>query len=260
MSFLYVKVLLVLLFLVSNKTFSQLEVLENDEELYYEVSYSFINIGWVKFTTKKKDGSPDVYICNAVMKSNDALPFITVNYEFTSELITKDNNIFPVYFTSKEFKGNQTSILTYDFNYDSSFVNLKKIGFNNEIEYEKKMPLHSVYQDGLSIFYYARFNSFKNGSRNVPVLIHQDSSSLNINFNTAKKEIEIDEVDYPLSSVYVDGMSYFSAVFGLTGEFSGWFSNDKARIPLKSKLRVKIGNVTLELKDWKRKNWSPPKY
>ena len=67
-------------------------------------------------------------------------------------------------------------------------------------------------------------------------------------------------MDYDISSNFVDGVSYFKAVFGLTGDFSGWFSNDAAHIPLKAKLEVEIGNVTLELKSWKRKNWSPPKY
>ena len=63
-----------------------------------------------------------------------------------------------------------------------------------------------------------------------------------------------------ISSLYLEGFAYFTAVFGLTGDFSGWFSNDTAKIPLRAKLQVKIGSVSLELKCWKRKNWKPPQY
>lgn len=249
---------LVLLLLVSGKTFSQNEVFEDGEELYYEVYYSFINIGWVKFNTKSV--ATNTYLCTAVMKSNEGLPFVTVSFEFATEITVKDNAVRPLRFTSKEYKDNKVSILTYNFKYDSNIVDIKKTGYNNEIEFERRMTIHSVFQDGLSIFYYARYNSFKKESKYVPVLINQDSSGLDINFSTAKEQIDIGEVDYPISSVYIDGVSYFKAVFGHTGEFSGWFSNDKARIPLKSKLNVKIGKVTLELKSWKRKKWTPPKY
>ena len=253
-------ILMVLLLLAGNKTFSQSEVLADGEELIYEVYYSFINIGWTKFTTNRVIGTTNRYVCEAVLKSNDAMPFVTVDFNFISELEIKDNTLRPLKFTSKEFKEGRVSTLTYIFNYDSSFVDIKKIGYNGETEYGKRMHMYSVFQDGLSIFYYARFNYFSQKSLYVPVLINQDSISLRLNFNTNKTDVDIGEVDYDISSLFLDGRTDYEMVFGLTGDFSGWFSNDAARIPLKAKLKVKIGNITLELKAWKRKNWSPPKY
>ena len=52
----------------------------------------------------------------------------------------------------------------------------------------------------------------------------------------------------------------FISIFGLTGYFEGWFSNDEASIPIVAKMKVLIGNITLELKSWKREGWIPPKY
>lgn len=261
MSFIKYKVFfLVLLFSLSSKTFSQSAVFEDGEELYYDVYYSFISIGWVKFNTTKIRGSDDRYLCEAILKSNEGLPFVTVSYKFTSEIEIKDNNIRPVRFESQEFKDNKTSTLTYNFNYDSSFVDIRKIDYSGSEEYHKNMHLYTTYQDGLSIFYYARYNLFKNGTTLVPVLMNQDSTSMLINFSTAKKDVKISNISYDISSVFVDGTAYFIAVFGLTGDFTGWFSNDEARIPVKSKLKVKIGNITLELASWKRKNWAPPHY
>lgn len=251
---------IVLLLLGSNKTFSQSGVFSDGEELIYDVYYSFINIGWTKFNTTRVIGTKNVYKCEAVLKSNEALPFVTVDFYFISEIEVLDSYIRPLHFTSKEFKNGKASILTYDFHYDSSYAIIKKIGYEGQLEYEKHMPLVNVFQDGLSIFYFARFNFFSNKSADVPVLINQDSSSIHINYNTSKTDVDIDEVDYDISSVYLEGNTKYEFVFGLTGDFSGWFSNDAARIPVKARLKVKIGNVSLELAAWKRKNWNPPKY
>jgi hypothetical protein len=254
----YLIFILVLLLLNSNKTFSQSAVFQDGEELYYEVYYSFVNIGWLKFNTQKINN--DRFLCTAVLRSNDALPFVTVNFTFTSEIEIRDNNIRPFKFESKEVKDGRTSTLTYDFNYNTRFVDIKKIGFDNNIEYQKQMPLNAVYQDGLSIFYYARYNFFANHSVDIPVLFNQDSASVHIDFNTSKTDIDVDAIDYDVSSVLLQGSTDYQLVFGLTGAFSGWFSFDGARIPVKARLKVKIGNVSVELKSWKRTNWSAPKY
>jgi hypothetical protein len=185
---------------------------------------------------------------------------VTVNFEFTSEIQIKDNNIRPLRFESKEIKQGKTSLITYHFDYDSSFIDIKKTGFEGLIEYEKRMPIYAVYQDGLSIFYYARYNYFKDYTKDVPVLFNQDSSSIEINYNIIKKDIDIGAVDYDISSLLLQGSTNYQLVFGLTGEFSGWFTSDATRIPVKAKFKVKIGNVTLELKSWQRRNWVPPKY
>jgi hypothetical protein len=252
--------IIVLLLFSSNKTFSQSGVFSDGEELIYDVYYSFINIGWAKFNTTRVIGTKNIYKCEAVLKSNEAVPFVNVDFYFISEIEVLDNYIRPLQFTSKEFKDGKASVLTYDFNYDSSYVYIKKTGYNGQLEYEKRMPLTTVFQDGLSIFYFARFNFFSNKSVDVPVLINQDSSSIHIDYNTSKTDADIDEVDYDISSVYLEGNTKYEFVFGLTGDFSGWFSNDAARIPVKAKLKVKIGNVTLELKGWKRQGWKPPQY
>jgi hypothetical protein len=62
---------LVLLLLINSRTFSQSEVLYDGEELYYEVDYSFINIGWAKFNTEKMPGKENFYTTRAKLKSNN---------------------------------------------------------------------------------------------------------------------------------------------------------------------------------------------
>lgn len=262
----YSGLILVLLLIISSRTFSQSEVLYPGEELYYEVNYSFINIGWAKFTTESIAGKDNYFICRAKLKSNNSMPIVDVDYDFISEIELKDNRIITHRFTAYEYKDGKKSTLVCDFNYDSAFINIKKTGSDNNTDIDKKIFTSTKFQDGLSIFYYARdFVNFANrheGEVNIdtPVLMHTDTSKMSIKVNTKKTDVSISEVDYDIASVYLEGFSYFKAVFGLTGDFSGWFSYDEARIPLKAKLQVEIGSITLELKSWKHGSWQPPRY
>lgn len=250
----------VLLLFISSRTFSQSEVFYEGEELYYEVNYSFINIGWAKFTTEKVPGRENFYLCKAKLKSNNSLPLIDVDFEFISEIENINGKLKPHRFTSNQYKDGKKSVEVYDFLYDSAKVNIKRTGYEGNVEIEKSINTSTVFQDGLSIFYFARANTNKDRIEYVPVLMQTDTSMMKIDFSTKCTGIEISEADYEISSVYLEGVSYFTAVFGLTGEFSGWFSYDNARIPLKAKLQVEIGSITLELKSWKHGNWQPPKF
>ena len=89
----------------------------------------------------------------------------------------------------------------------------------------------------------------------IPVFMNESETSVNYFFNAQKEEIPVSIFDNDIRTVRCNGTANFKGVFGLTGEFAGWFSDDEARIPLKSQMNVMIGSVTLELDSYKRKNW-----
>lgn len=250
----------VLISLSSDRIFSQLSVFQDGEELFYEVYYSFVNIGWAKFYTERVVGKNNFFKTFAKLKSNESIPFVDVDYEFISEIEVLPKQIKSHRFIAYEFKDNKKSTLECVFKYDSGYVRIAKTGFDGKIELEKKVYLDRIYQDGLSILYFARFFSLGESSEYIPVVMHDDTASMLITSDIDKKKVSIREYSNPIASVYIEGFAYFTAVYGLTGEFSGWFSYDDARVPLKARLTVKIGSVTLELKSWKRKNWNPPDY
>ncbi|MCX7878558.1 MAG: DUF3108 domain-containing protein [Ignavibacteria bacterium] len=248
------------LVLFTGWTFSQISVFQDGEELFYEVYYSFVNIGWSKFYTERVTGKSNFFKTYAKLKSNESIPFVDVNYEFISEIEVSGNQIKPHRFISYEFKDKKKSTLECIFKYDSGYVKVSKTGFDGKEEINKIIYVNKIYQDGLSILYYARFFSLNDASEYIPVLMHDDTARMLIKADTKKRRVSINDYKNDISSVFIEGFAYFTAVYGLTGEFSGWFSNDEARVPLKAKLEVKIGTVTLELKSWKRKNWNPPDY
>ena len=94
----------------------------------------------------------------------------------------------------------------------------------------------------------------------VPCFVNEKYETTKINFYTGIQKTDIDAVDYDVSCLRLDGKMNFISIYGLTGYFEGWFSNDEASIPIVAKMQLFLGNVKLELKQWKREGWNPPKY
>ena len=80
-----------------------------------------------------------------------------------------------------------------------------------------------------------------------------------IDFTGERTSVEVDAIEYPVDVIGFEGEANFVGIFGLTGGFEGWFSNDEARVPILAKMKVIIGSVTIELMKWKREGWTPPK-
>jgi len=112
--------------------------------------------------------------------------------------------------------------------------------------------LGSSYHDGLSILYFARFNTNRNESLVVPCFVNEDTASTIINYYFDQENVSID--------AKIDGETMFTGIFGLTGYFEGWFSNDEYQVPVAAELEVVIGHISIELMDWKRDKWQPPEY
>ena len=128
---------------------------------------------------------------------------------------------------------------------------------NGKIERDEKIKFNSnvKFQDGLSLFYLARLNSFSSENFLIPVFMNEVETSVNYYFSTKSEDVSISIADNDINSVRCNGVANFEGIFGLTGEFIGWFSNDDARVPVKSQLNVTIGSITLELDSYKREGW-----
>ena len=117
---------------------------------------------------------------------------------------------------------------------------------------------------GIIIFHLLALNFFlfakiKVTQKTIEETILIDFDNNEIEQLEEKKPVEIDAVDYPIQSIYFKGKAHWEGVYGLTGEFEGWFSDDDARVPIKANMKILIDHVTIELIKWKRKDWTPPK-
>lgn len=112
--------------------------------------------------------------------------------------------------------------------------------------------------DGLSIAYFPRAFIHTARTVQVPTVLYGKMGVTTFYFTRERTTETIDAVEGDIRVIEVHGNTSVEGIFGMTGDFTGWFSDDAAAVPIKGKLEVLIGSVTVELVGWKRGSWSPP--
>jgi hypothetical protein len=230
------------------------------EELTYAASYSFIKLGEVRLSVKDKKniGGRTIYSTIAYIDSYPGLPFVNIHQTYESSVSSKQYSEF---FRGIMREEEPYTYTDYYFDYNKKQIRVKKGRFNPaKVWTDSITSADTYYQDGLSIFYYARMNSGSGKSVDIPCFVSEKKVSTKINFYNEVTDVSIDAVDYDIECMRLDGETNFISIFGLTGYFEGWFTNDEASIPVVAKMNVIIGNIKLELVKWKREGWMPPRF
>jgi hypothetical protein len=228
------------------------------EELVYNVRYAFFNLGQIRIKTVSKtmpDGRPSV-LTRAFIDSYRGIPFVDLHAIFESAI---DEQMFSRRFMGRIKQDNIWDFSRYEFQYDRNRVIVEMGERDTVVAKRETIAVKSPYQDGLSLFFLARDGLFSGKRVDAPTMIKEKQVNTVIAFSDKRTSVEIDAVEYPVDVAQFDGTMEFTGIFGLTGDFEGWFSNDEARIPILAKMKVLIGSVTIELMDWKRPGWVPPR-
>lgn len=234
------------------------ETLLVGEDLTYIVKYAFFNLGEVRFRVVEKTylNGISVYKAVANIDSYPDVPFVSLHQVYESYI---DSSLFPLKFFAMIFDD------------DSVFVEYNFVG-RSKIEMQKGKLDESVIwldstvtvdrrmQDGLSILYFTRLNFGEYKKASVPCFVNEKNETTNLNYYNQSEPVTVDAVNYPVDCLYLYGYTDFVSVYGLTGNFEGWFSNDEYSVPIKAKMNVIIGSINLELIKWNDKIWNPPSY
>lgn len=229
------------------------------EDLTYRVSYLNITLGTVRTLTEPyttRDGKKCIKV-KVFINSNPSIPFVSLHSIYQSWM--DSTATYSYYFNaSTQVDENLWEFDQYLFDY--SKMNLAMETFRDKkLTKRREIGIKKYCNDGSSLLYAARTLVDSKRSIKLPTVIMGDTATTVINFRGTKGSTDIDAVNYPVKTTYFDGTANWTGVYGLTGGFEGWFSDDEARIPIKAKMKVYIGSVTLELQTWKRGSWTPPK-
>lgn len=234
--------------------------LQVGEELTYVVRYSFIKLGEIKIkiTGKKNENGNEFHTAIAYINSYPNIPFVNLHQIYETKF---NNKLSSNYFRGIVKYDDYSSYTEYLFDYKNNKIGIKKGKLNPpEVWTDSTANNNLELQDGLSILLFARMNNGVKKSVRVPSFVNEKVEYANVNFYESIHKISIDAVDYDIECTYLDGETDFVSIFGLTGYFEGWFSNDKYAVPILAKMKVIIGNVTLELISWKKEGWQPPRF
>lgn len=230
------------------------------EELIYNVSYLGFDLGRIKIKLleKESDSTSSWYKAIAYMDTYKGVPLVDLHSVFES---TFNNEIYSKYFQARDKDNDHWKLFKYNFIYPENKVLVEEgIWKSNSVNRKDTISVDTFYQDGLSLFYFARGHLRDKKQIKVPVFVNEKKGYAQIRFTGQQKNEKIKAVDYPIDVLYFDGVAEFIGVFGLTGGFEGWFSNDYAHVPILAKMKVIIGNIRIELMEWKKPGWSPPRY
>lgn len=233
---------------------------EVGEELTYVVKYSVMKLGEVRLKIKDKKiiNGKTYYVTYAYIDSYSGIPFVDLHQIYESYV---DEKIYSHFFRALILGDKYTAYTEYEFNYTKSRIHVKKGKVNPpQVWTDSTTSADKKYQDGLSIFYYARMMSGQDKSVDVPCFVTEKKVYTKLNFYDKIEGIYNDAVNSEVACFKLDGETDFVSVFGLTGYFEGWFTADDASVPIMAKMKVIIGDITLELKSWKKKDWIPPRY
>ncbi len=266
MNKLLVIAVLCLFFFFSNISFAedknnkQQNEFEVGEELVYSVKYTFIKVGELRFKVleKKTVNGKTYYRTMVYINSDESIPFVDLHEIYESYYnIGNFSDLFKATHRTKEYY----RFSEHDFDYENKKIRVKKGTLKPYfVETDSTCDLRHSFNDGLSLFYYARIMSGYKHQDPVYCFINEKKVKAIINFNDDVENVKIDAVDYGISCVKLNGNAEFKGVFGLSGDFEGWFTNDVYKVPVLAKLSVIIGNITVELISWRKQGWKPPRY
>ena len=251
-------------FTLTDSTVAADPLLKIGEDLEYKVSYSFFSIGTIRIQLVEKGerNGRDVYRARAIIDSNPSLSWLVdLHIRFYSEM---DGEVFSYTWIGDDSTKKEVQYRRITFEYDSNRVlfdrGKKLLTGQREPDSIDTVKVTEKCQDGFSLFFLARKHVRQKKQVNIPTFIENKQVNTFINFMNKRTDAEIDAVDYPIEVLEFDGKADYVGVFGLTGGFSGWFSNDDARVPIVARMNVILGSIKVELDRWSRPGWVPPKY
>jgi hypothetical protein len=244
------------------------------EELVYEVSWLNISLGQIRLKTVESTIVDGQVQHNAIgyVDSYDGLPFVDLHAIDHTQM---DDTLYSRGFSAIEKKGDRWQSDKSRYEPSSKLLIIEKAAHQGKRSPPLATPtvdtvkLHAFpVQDGLSIFYFARASirrvlslSGNPGKRalHVPTVVYGKEGTTHLRI---QKKTEYENIgawkDKKIRVIPVEGTADFEGLYGFTGDFKGWFSDDPATIPIKAELKVIIGSVRLELIKWKREGWIPP--
>jgi hypothetical protein len=238
-------------------------MLEVGEELTYAVHYSFFNIGTIRMRVDSKEYAygREIFHTSAFIDSNPALSWLVdLHIRFFSGI---DKELFSHTWLSEDSTSKKVKYRKVWFQYGPNILHGedgKKVNGVYKPESADTGKMSGYCEDGLSLFFYARGNVHQRKETYIPTCIDNREAKTYFHFPNERIKVDIDSVPYPVDCVHFDGRADFTGIFGLSGGFEGWFSNDAAAIPVKAKLKVVLGSAKVELVGWKRGSWAPPRW
>ena len=233
-------------------------VFQPGERLQYKVKWLFIRLGTIVVTTERLPDDSSCFRIRLTLDSSPGLFFISLHNLY--EGVVRNGPLRSEGLVAKESGGDDTLVTTYTFRETERRILMEqrrippdtvlKSDVNDSIDY---------FFDGPSLLFFARAMLHSNTSVSAPTMVDLDMFSTDITFTDRIEAVSIAAVDDDIRTKQLHGKANFmgKTFGGFSGEFTGWFSDDSAAIPIRAEMNITLGSVVLELEQWSRTGWTP---
>jgi hypothetical protein len=237
-------------------------VFQDGEVLQYKVKWTIFRLGTLTLRTIRDSTCtiPTDYKIALYVESNPDISIIWIRGYFESlmDAILLDSKRF----WALERNGEKLNESLKIFDKEKKRVMFKVVDRNtgNTIEADTIQNVSSCVE-GPSLFFYSRAVCHSIGFREASTFVDGRMGTTELTFRGEKGEVEIENLEEPVRARVFTGQTKWgggTAVAGLEGDFTGWFSDDEAAVPLRAEMKIIVGSIVIELEEWTRAGWVPP--
>lgn len=230
------------------------------EMLQYKVKWGFLRLGTITVRASRDSSCPGAaaFKLTMIAESNPDLRVAWI-WEYDESLMDV-TSLFSKRFVAKQINGDDGVQLRRTYDADRRVAAYSEQPLN-AIRPPVVDTLRDVppYVEGPSLFFLARCLAATRKVVRVPTFVNREISITTLDFTEPNEDIEVGAIDYPVRAQKYTGTAQWKVgAAGLSGDFTGWLSDDEAAVPIKAEMRVTLGSIRVELEQWTRAGWVPP--
>ncbi len=230
-----------------------------EEKFEYNVSWSFIHLGTITLRVENIESFPDLRKVIVTIKTAPHLPFINID-EYNVAVLRITDGMTLYYHGTEEQDGRDADVV-YVFDEDKKITSytIRSLATHKLIKCDL-IKFSGPYLIGTSLIEYARLIAEPGLIKNVPTMLRGKFYPTIINYCGPVEEIEIDACEKPVRAFKYTGNADWggNAVAGLSGEFTGWLSDDSSKVVLRAEMEIFLGSINVELEKWYKPGWRLP--
>lgn len=230
-----------------------------EEKFTYDVSWLFIHIGTITITTESIEQRPDLKKIIVDIKTASGLPFIDID-EYNVVIMRLSDGMTMYYDVIEKQDGKKVEAKCNFYEKENLAVYEVKDFYNKTLIRKDTLRYNKPYLVGSSLIYYTRLILNPGSVKSVPTMLGGNFYKTILNYCGPVEFIEIDAFESPIRTFKYEGNAEWDgkATAGLSGEFTGWISDDDASVVISAEMKIFLGSIDIELQKWYKPGWKPP--
>jgi len=226
------------------------ELLEWKEVFTYKVKFGFFKLGEVK-TTIIRDTTyqgQKIWWLRTVITSNSGIPFVgEEENHYNTYMVETDSTPYTKLYWRDNLDEDEFEAEVYEFDYEK-----EKVYISENMSPVDTLSLTEPSSSGQLIFYYSRLFAGTNQDYRLPVYLEREKGYIDATNSTKGEMRDYEAFEDPVKTYFSEGDADIDGPFGFRGKFKAWYIADDLRVPAEAHAKVWLGNVKVQLIDYKK--------